>query len=242
MAGRRVLSVLKNRPAAPKPPPEPAPQPSAPADEGRSKSWGRRIVSGALLCLTGGVALSALDDLVIYQGCSSKAMEKASKNKAIIDAIGEPIVRGPWYNASLAVAHKRHSVSCTFPVSGPQGSGIFQLKAVCNEDQGLFSILRARDWEILIMEALLHVPGNDEKERTFRINISDDPPLECKSCVAACPSTPTLNCHPLLRTINRSFLSRFLSVNNSFIFSLFQSVTMLSSLKSQCSIILLLGF
>ncbi|XP_042028849.1 uncharacterized protein LOC121775841 isoform X1 [Salvia splendens] len=197
MAGRRVLSVLKNRPAAAKPPPEPAPQPSAAADEGRSKSWGRRIVSGALLCLTGGVALSALDDLVIYQGCSRflsfslKAMEKASKNKAIIDAIGEPIVRGPWYNASLAVAHKRHSLSCTFPVSGPQGSGIFQLKAVCNEDQGLFSILRARDWEILIMEALLHVPGNDEKERTFRINVSDDPPLECKSCVATCPSTPT---------------------------------------------------
>ena len=59
-------------------------------------------------------------------------MEKASKNQILIDAIGEPIVRGPWYNASLAVAHKRHSVSCTFPVSGPQGTGIFQLKAVRN--------------------------------------------------------------------------------------------------------------
>lgn len=59
-------------------------------------------------------------------------MEKASKNQMVIDAIGEPIVRGPWYNASLAVAHKRHSVSCTFPVSGPQGTGIFQLKAVRN--------------------------------------------------------------------------------------------------------------
>lgn len=62
----------------------------------------------------------------------SKALEKASKNKTILDAIGEPIVRGPWYNASLAVAHQRHSVSCTFPVSGPQGTGIFQLKAVRN--------------------------------------------------------------------------------------------------------------
>lgn len=59
-------------------------------------------------------------------------MEKASKNKALLDAIGEPIVKGPWYNASLAVAHKRKSVSCTFPVSGPQGSGVFQLKAVRN--------------------------------------------------------------------------------------------------------------
>lgn len=59
-------------------------------------------------------------------------MEKATKNQMLIDAIGEPIVRGPWYNASLAVAHKRQSVSCTFPVSGPQGTGIFQLKAVLN--------------------------------------------------------------------------------------------------------------
>lgn len=60
----------------------------------------------------------------------SKAMERASKNQAIIDAIGEPIVRGPWYNASLAVAHRRHSVSCTFPVSGPQGTGTVQFKAI----------------------------------------------------------------------------------------------------------------
>lgn len=35
------------------------------------------------------------------------------------------------------------------------------------------------------MEALLHVPGNDEKERTFRISVLDEPSLECKPCVAA---------------------------------------------------------
>lgn len=68
-------------------------------------------------------------------------MEKASKSQVIIDAIGEPIVRGPWYNASLAVAHRRHSVSCTFPVSGPLGTGIFQLKAVCNGGLGNMSSL-----------------------------------------------------------------------------------------------------
>lgn len=71
---------------------------------------------------------------IFFCGCVffffSKAIEKASENRAIVEALGEPIVRGPWYNASLAVAHRRHSVSCTFPVSGPQGTGIFQLKAV----------------------------------------------------------------------------------------------------------------
>ena len=60
----------------------------------------------------------------------SKAMEKVTNNPAIIDAIGEPIVKGSWYNASLAVAHKRGSVSCSFPVSGPLGTGLLHLKAV----------------------------------------------------------------------------------------------------------------
>ena len=60
----------------------------------------------------------------------SKAIEKASQNQKIVEALGEPIVRGPWYDATLAVGFRRNTVSCTFPVSGPQGSGIFQLKAV----------------------------------------------------------------------------------------------------------------
>nr|GLL27949.1 uncharacterized protein LOC109148148 [Ipomoea trifida] len=173
MLGRRFLSFLKRSPST-----------TSEVEESRAKTWGRRIVSGTLICVTGGVALSALDDLSIYHSCSSKALEKASKNKAIIEAIGEPIVRGPWYNASLGVAHQRQSVSCTFPVSGPQGSGIFQLKAVRNGDDTWMSFLRPRDWEILIMEALLHVPGKEEKQQTFRITVLDDlpPPTACVSC------------------------------------------------------------
>ncbi|GKC01585.1 putative G3BP-like protein isoform X1 [Tanacetum coccineum] len=151
MIGRRFISLFKRNPSS-----------SSTSAEKVPKSWGRRIVSGGLICVTGGVALSALDDLIIYHGCSSKALEKASKSQAVIDAIGEPIARGPWYNASLAVTHKRHSVSCTFPVSGPQGSGIFQLRAVRNAEESWLSFFRPRDWEILIMEALLHVPGKEQ--------------------------------------------------------------------------------
>ena len=79
-------------------------------------------------------------------------MEKASKNKALLDAIGEPIVNGPWYNASLAVAHKRKSVSCTFPVSGPQGSGVFQLKAVRNG--GLYCSIFTVTVTVLVFDIL----------------------------------------------------------------------------------------
>lgn len=57
-------------------------------------------------------------------------MEKASKNPAILDALGDPVVKGPWYNAQLGVTHKRHTVSCKFPVSGPKGTGVLSVKAV----------------------------------------------------------------------------------------------------------------
>lgn len=158
-------------------------------DEAPSTNFGRKAVSFVLITVTGGVALSALNDLAIYHGCSSKAMENASKNQAIIDAIGEPIVKGPWYNASLAVAHKRQSVSCSFPVSGPLGSGVLQLKAVRNGDDTWSSFFLPRDWNILIMDALLHVPGNEEKNQTLRINLSHklSPSTACTDCVA-CPS------------------------------------------------------
>lgn len=68
---------------------------------------------------------------VIFLFCSRfrKAIEKASENQKIVEALGTPIVRGPWYDSSLAVGHRRNWVSCTFPVSGPQGSGRFQMKA-----------------------------------------------------------------------------------------------------------------
>lgn len=159
-------------------------------DEEKGKSFGRKAVSFILITVTGGVALSALDDLSIYHSCSSKALEKIVNNQQIKDALGEPILKGPWYNASLAVAHKRQSVSCTFPVSGPQGTGVLQLKAVRNGEDTWFSFLRPRDWDIIIMDALLHVPGNDEKHQTLRISLSDyfaPPPQACTACTDCKP-------------------------------------------------------
>ncbi|KAJ4851334.1 hypothetical protein Tsubulata_005701 [Turnera subulata] len=174
---RRFLSFFKTSPASL------SSSSGKAVDEGKGKAYGRKAVSFLLITVTGGVALSALDDLAIYQTCSNKAIEKATDNQAIKDAIGEPIVKGPWYNASLAVAHKRHSVSCTFPVSGPHGNGLFQLKAVRNGEDNWYSYFLPRDWEILIMEALVHVPGNDEKQQTMRISLLDNfSAPACKSC------------------------------------------------------------
>ncbi|CAL9749103.1 unnamed protein product [Musa acuminata subsp. burmannicoides] len=164
------------------------PAASTGSDTGKrgKRSFGRKLFQIGLISLTGGVFLSGLNDLAIFHGCSSKAIEKASQNQQIVESLGLPIVRGPWYDASLAVGHKRHSVSCTFPVSGPQGSGIFQLKAIRQGDETNFSFLRHHDWDILIMDALLHVPSNDEKHQTVRISLSENnsplPSMECKEC------------------------------------------------------------
>ncbi|KAF5741820.1 hypothetical protein HS088_TW10G00826 [Tripterygium wilfordii] len=188
MLARRFVSIFKTSPASK------ASGSAKHVDDGLKKSMGRKAVSFVLITVTGGVALSALDDLAIYHGCSRKAMEKASTNQAIKDAIGDPIVKGPWYNASLAVSHRRNSVSCTFPVSGPQGNGVVQLKAVRNGDDSWSSYFRSRDWDILIMDALLHAPGNEEKQQTLRISLSDnflpEPCKSCTDCNAPAPENP----------------------------------------------------
>ncbi|GMI73535.1 hypothetical protein like AT2G20390 [Hibiscus trionum] len=186
MLSRRLVSFFKNSPSSK------LYSNGNPVNDEKNKTFARKAVSFVLITVTGGVALSALDDLAIYHGCSRKAMEKASQNQAVIDAIGEPIKKGPWYNASLAVAHKRQSVSCTFPVSGPQGNGVLQLKAVRNGDDW-YSYFLPRDWEILIMEALLYVPGNEEKHQTLRISLGNNaPPPACIACTE-CKPQPSEN-------------------------------------------------
>lgn len=187
MLARRLGSLFRISPSSR------APSTASKAvDEEKGRSIGRKAVSTALICLTGGVALSAVDDLAVYHGCSSKAMEKASKNQEIIQAIGEPVVKGAWYSASLAVAHKRNSVSCTFPVSGPQGCGVLRLKAIRNGEDSWLSFLWPHDFDILILDAVLYVPGNEEAQRTVKINIAGISPPACQSCTACpIPGTPS---------------------------------------------------
>ncbi|CAN0897693.1 hypothetical protein LINGRAHAP2_LOCUS19265 [Linum grandiflorum] len=157
------------------------------ASSSSSSSIGRKAVSFVLITVTGGVALSALDDLSIYYGCTSKAMERARNNEAVKEAIGEPVTKGAWYNASLAVAHKRQSVSCSFPVSGPRGDGVVRLKAIRNPDDNWLSYILPRDWEIVIMDALLHIPGNEGSgSTTQRISLLDSSPQACQPCMT-CP-------------------------------------------------------
>ncbi|CAM0953274.1 unnamed protein product [Alopecurus aequalis] len=130
-------------------------------DSGRKK---KRVVAIVVISVAGGVALSGINDLAIFHGCTRKAIETATGNREVVGAIGVPILRGPWYDASVVLGHRRRSVSCTFPVTGPQGSGLFQIEAVRNGGDGMLSFLRHHDWEIRAMNAHLEVASHDDKE------------------------------------------------------------------------------
>ncbi|KAL6601495.1 hypothetical protein ACP70R_044715 [Stipagrostis hirtigluma subsp. patula] len=149
----------------------PEPSYASGSGDGAKRSLARRVVSIGAISLAGGLVLSAVNDLAIFHGCTTKAIEKATDNPKVVEAIGVPILRGPWYESSLDVGHRRRSVSCTFPVSGPQGSGHFQIKAIRNGEDGLLSFLRHHDWEILTMEAHLHVPSDDDDKQNTLVKV-----------------------------------------------------------------------
>ncbi|KAE8767353.1 hypothetical protein D1007_61353 [Hordeum vulgare] len=135
------------------------------AGESKSQIRRKRVVTIGALSLAGGVALSAINDLAIFHGCTTKALDKATDNPEVVQAIGLPIARGPWYDASVVLGHRRRSVSCTFPVTGPRGSGVFHIEAIRNGEDGVLSFLRHHDWEILAMDARLELqalPSDDD--------------------------------------------------------------------------------
>ncbi|WVZ63678.1 hypothetical protein U9M48_013291 [Paspalum notatum var. saurae] len=116
----------------------------------RSLPW--RVMSIGAISLAGGLVLSAVNDLAIFNGCTIKAIEQATDSTKVVEAIGVPIVRGPWYDASLVV------------------------KAIRNGEDGLLSFLRHHDWVILTMEAHLHLSSDDEDQKALvkEIVVSND--------------------------------------------------------------------
>lgn len=66
------------------------------------------------------------------------------------------------------------------------GNGNYCWFGFFETDDTWSSFFLHRDWDILIMDALLHVPGNEERHRTFRINLADNP-LSCTACTESAP-------------------------------------------------------
>ncbi|CAH8362575.1 unnamed protein product [Eruca vesicaria subsp. sativa] len=70
-------------------------------------------------------------------------------------------------------------VQCITSRFSAKTHSVLHLKVVCSGEDSLFGFLQQRDWDILIMEALVHVPSDDGPQQTLRIEISDfRPPLD----------------------------------------------------------------
>ncbi|KAG6555881.1 hypothetical protein Mapa_002523 [Marchantia paleacea] len=144
----------------------------------------QRAGAVALCGAMGWAAASAAEDVYIYDQCSSKALEKASQDPRLKEFIGEEIKLGQWhwYEASLAVAHKGMSASCSFPVYGSHGTANLHLKAVRlhgRRESVFHNIFGGGQWEVLMLEA--QVPGfsdGNSASSSQRINLmqtSDEP-------------------------------------------------------------------
>ncbi|KAL3690079.1 hypothetical protein R1sor_016388 [Riccia sorocarpa] len=112
----------------------------------------------ALCGAMGWAVASAAEDVYIYNQCSSKAVQKASQDARLKEAIGDEIKLGQWhwYQASLAVAHEGTSASCSFPVYGTEGVANIRLKAVRLQgktDSLLENLIGGGLWEVLMLEA-----------------------------------------------------------------------------------------
>ncbi|KAI4984913.1 hypothetical protein ZWY2020_017543 [Hordeum vulgare] len=110
----------QHNPKAPTPPPPPPP----PSDEGAAEG------ADASLAAIGLTGAAAKVQRPLRLPLLLQAMEKATQNKQGASAMGEPITRGPWYSTSIVINREKRSVSCTFPVSGPEGDGLLKFKVV----------------------------------------------------------------------------------------------------------------
>ncbi|OAY68628.1 hypothetical protein ACMD2_12895 [Ananas comosus] len=57
-------------------------------------------------------------------------------------------------------------------------------------DDTWFSFLQHRQWDILLMDAILDVPSNDGNHQMLKVTVADSstppppPPVDCKECTA----------------------------------------------------------
>lgn len=119
-----------------------------------------RQIAGALLVFgaTGAIAASITDDILVYQQCSSKALERAARNETLKQALGTPIERQAWYKATIGFAHKGCAVSCSFPLAGSHGTAEIRLRAVRPKETGMWNnVFKPRPWELLAVEAFVPI-------------------------------------------------------------------------------------
>ncbi|KAG0572435.1 hypothetical protein KC19_VG094800 [Ceratodon purpureus] len=138
-------------------------------------SFCAKFTSAVVLGAMGISGVSIYDDYLIFQQVSKKALAKANVDSEFKAIVGENIDQGPWYEASMTVDHEGHSAACSFPVSGSLCSANIHLRAVRYEETNSFAsyfvLPGSGEWELVVLEALMHRPGSGDQQNPERIDL-----------------------------------------------------------------------
>ncbi|RRT84795.1 hypothetical protein B296_00003264 [Ensete ventricosum] len=166
-----AISILLSFFAAASSSAEPAASTGSDTGKRGKRSFGRKLFQIGLISLTGGGFLSGLKR-------GKRSFGRKLFQIGLISLTGGVFLSGL---NDLAIFHgcSRYQILITISFR--------------TADERSFSFLRHHDWDILIMDALLHIPSNDEKHQTVRISLSENSPLpsmECKECRLSESATP----------------------------------------------------
>ena len=104
----------------------PAPSTAAPSWLGRNWKW--VVPVGCLSVVAAFVALLASIVVVVFGFLRSSdvyqyALEKASSNDAVVEALGEPVDPGWYLTGSIQVQGASGQADISIPIAGPRGKG-----------------------------------------------------------------------------------------------------------------------
>eukprot|EP00850_Spirogloea_muscicola_P011692 SM000073S21468 [mRNA] locus=s73:539972:540538:+ [translate_table: standard] len=106
-------------------------------------------------------------------------MAKVLGDDRLAEALGPPLQAGPWYNASIGVAHEGHSASCTFPVVGAHGNASVRVKAVRiggGRSTLWYNTVGPGRWDILVLVASVQESLKVPSRRINLLQPGDDGP------------------------------------------------------------------
>lgn len=103
------------------------------------KSWFRRnwlwfvpvVVLVPVIVCCGGITLllSAIFSTIKSSDVYTEALQRARENPEVVELLGEPIEPGFFVSGNLSFHNSSGSADLSFPISGPNGSAVVNVKA-----------------------------------------------------------------------------------------------------------------
>lgn len=134
-----------------------------------------RIFQAALLSSTGYVVTDVFDEAFLYLHSRRIGMEAVRKNEELMEMLGDHVVAGQWFNASVSKQHYGHMTSCSFPVIGDKFGTEVVVKLIRNNgapSSFIHNTIGTGKWFIMDCHAVL--PGKGGLPKILRLTDTND--------------------------------------------------------------------